>query len=382
MIEREDMKAEDRDRVKKRNKARNKKLGITLVVEILVFVVLIVLYGIYSINDEADAIVIDDIQEEDIVMNDIKSENIDKYTTIALFGGDSRTSGTFGKGTHSDSIMIASINDKTKEVKIVSVYRDTYWDIYSKEDGEMGYNKANAAYFLGGPECAMSTLNANMDLKIKDYVIVDWKAITNAIDALGGVDVNIESNEIEILNKALDEQIKTNGIKSKGVYNTGMQHLNGAQATAYCRIRSTGQGDITRTERQREVMASMIAEAKQADLATLNEVVDEVFPQIGTSITKTDAIALVAALFKYELGETSGFPYQYVATSNDKGSVLVPADLENNVILLHKFLFDEEDYVPSDKVQAISDKISSGSGVGNNVTGTELDGLVNTQLEQ
>ncbi len=363
---------------KAKNKARNIKLLKLLLGEVLVLLLLIIGYGVFYINSKANKIVVDDIPKEDIEVNDIQSENIDKYKTIAIFGGDARTVGTYGKGTHSDVIIIASINNETKEVELVSVYRDTYLEI-AKPEPE--YLKANAAFFLGGGPVAINTLNRNLDLSIDDYIIVDWKAVTNGINLLGGVDVHIESNELEILNLALLEQQEVTGIKSAGVYDTGMVHLNGSQATAYARIRSTGMGDITRTERQREVIASMVAQAKSSDLKTLNKVMDEMFLQIGTSITKADMFSLASAIFSYKLGDTCGFPYAYVP-SDIKGSVLVPADLESNVVLLHEFLFEDENYVPSATVKRISAEISSQTGVGNNVTGEELNNIVNTQIEK
>ncbi len=363
---------------KAKNNARNIKLLKILLGEVLVLLLLIVGYGAFYMNSKANKLVVEDIPMEDIEVNDIQSENIDKYKTIAIFGGDARTVGTFGKGTHSDVIIIASINNETKEVELVSVYRDTYLEI-AKSEPE--YLKANAAFFLGGGPVAINTLNRNLDLSIDDYVVVDWNAVTRGINLLGGVDVHVESNELEVLNSSLIEQQQVTGIQSAGVYETGMVHLNGSQATAYARIRNTGMGDITRTERQREVIASMVSQAKKSDLKTINKLIDEVFPEIGTSITKADMLSLVSAVFSYQLGDTCGFPYTYVP-SDIKGSVLVPADLESNVILLHEFLFEEENYVPSETVKRISAEITNKTGVGNKVTGEELDNIVNTQIEK
>lgn len=374
------MESQQRTSKKAKNKARNKKLIKILLVELLVFVLLIVGYGVYYVNSKADLMVIDYIADEDIEINDIQSGNIDKYTTYALFGGDAREVGTFGKGTHSDCIIVASINNETNEVKLVSVYRDTYLEIANKDSDCL---KANSAYFLGGGEMAINTLNRNLDLDIKDYVMVDWRALINAIDALGGVDVHVESNELSVLNSSIEEQNDVTGITSNGVYDTGMLHLNGSQATAYSRIRSTGQGDITRTERQREVIASMITQAKKSDLKTLNKLIDKIFPQVGTSINKKDMITLAAALFDYQLGDTSGFPYTYVPMSiGSKGDLLVPASLESNVSILHKFLFEEESYTPSSTVKRISDKMINASGVHDTTTGDELDNITNTQIDK
>lgn len=341
---------------------RNRKLKQILAIEIIIFLVLLVSYFIYTIKNKYNLMNINDLQEDEIQVNSgLLDAEVNEYTNIALFGGDSRDTGTLGRGTHSDCIMIASINNKTKEVKIVSIYRDTFLEI-AKEDPSC--QKVTHAHFIGGPEMAIDTLNRNLDLKITEYATVDFTAMTKAIDLLGGVNVHVEENELEILNMALDEQIEANGIYAPHVTQTGDLLLSGAQATAYARIRSTGLGDITRTERQREVVSSMIAQAKQSDMATINQIIDDVFPYVSTSLTEADTMALAASLFSYELGETTGFPFTYEnKTIGSKGAVLVPADLENNVIVLHKFLFGTEEYTPSETVQRISNDIKMETGV-------------------
>jgi anionic cell wall polymer biosynthesis LytR-Cps2A-Psr (LCP) family protein len=131
------------------------------------------------------------------VNEDLNSQTVEKmtgYTNIALFGLDNRSVGNYAWG-NSDTIMIASINNDTKEVKLVSVYRDTYLSI-----GEGKFNKANSAYNLGGVERAVKMLNANLDLSITDYVCVDWAALIEAIDALGGIELQVTKQEVYYIN--------------------------------------------------------------------------------------------------------------------------------------------------------------------------------------
>lgn len=348
------------DKNKKRLSA-NAKWGIAFLIEIIVLVLMTVLYVTVYFNKKYEKIQFHEIKEEDAGINEGSNEAQKGYTTIALFGIDARSNTSMEEGNRSDSIMIASINNDTKEVRIVSVYRDTLLEI---EDGSGLTTKVNAAYAYGGPELAIQTLNANLDLQITDFVTVNFLALTKAIDDLGGIEINITDGELAVINSGITEQINITGIYSDGVFTTGSQLLNGTQATAYARIRSTDQGDITRTERQREVLSKMIAKAKKSDLSTINDIIDDVFPNVCTSITKDDMISLAKGLIDYELGDTVGFPMAWSAVSHPtKGSILVPANLEANVSALHEFLFDTIDYVPTSEVQRISQVIESETGV-------------------
>lgn len=355
---------------KKSNNKNNKKSGksilkwvVALFAEIIILGLLIVAYSLYYVDSKIEKINKVEIDEEDLAINEeLDVTNQENYKTIALFGVDSRDVTNLGQGTRSDAIMIASINNETKEVKIVSIYRDTLLEI----ENDSGITaKVNAAYSYGGPQLAIKTLNANLDLQITDFVTVNFLGLTKAIDDLGGITVHVEENELPILNLAITEQIAVTGIYSDGVFTTGDLLLNGTQATAYARIRSTDQGDITRTERQRDVLSKAFAKAKASDLATIDSVIDDVFPQIATSLTEEEIKALAKAVFEYQMGGTVGFPFAYTPTTHEtKGSIIVPADLASNVSALHEFLFGEVGYVPTSKVQGISSSIQNETGIG------------------
>lgn len=304
---------------------------------------------------------VNDLTEDELGLNTGVNPDMDEYTNIALFGIDARDN-SLGKGNRSDAILIASINNDTKEIRLLSVYRDTLLEI-TKEDGTTVTTKVNAAYAYGGPELAVQTLNKNLDLNISEYVTVNWEGMTRAIDALGGVVVHVEENELDPLNGVLAEQIASNGISSNGVYETGYVTLNGAQATAYSRIRSTDQGDITRTERQREVIQAMLVQAKSSDLATLNSIIDDIFPYIGTSITESEITGYVSSVMSYELKGSVGFPFKYGFYTTDlKGSCIAPIDLNENVKAMQTYLFGTEDYSPTSQVQTISANITTETG--------------------
>lgn len=298
-----------------------------------------------------------EIKAEDIIINDeVKmNDNIDLgkgYTNVALFGVDSRD-GSLGEGNRTDCIIVASLNNETKEIKMVSVYRDTLLDL-----SEGTYQKCNAAYSYGGPVLAINMLNMNLDLNIQDYVTVDFGAIADAIDLLGGVEIEVTEEELPYINQYIPETANSAGKPANLLQSAGLQLLDGTQATTYARIRSTAGGDFTRTERQRLVIEKMFEKAKAADFATLNKIIDEVFPQVSTSFSLTEILKYAAAYSEYTLAGNMGFPADnYTDTVSGLGSIVIPDDLVSNVTQLHEFLFGTAGYTPSSTVQTVNSNI-------------------------
>ena len=299
-----------------------------------------------------------DIKAEDIVINEEVKMNKevdlgDGYTNVALFGVDSRD-GNLGEGNRTDCIIVASLNNETKEIKLVSVYRDTLLDL-----SEGTYQKCNSAYSYGGPVLAINMLNMNLDLDIQDYVTVDFGAIADAIDLLGGVEIDVTEEELPYLNQYLTETANSAGKQSYFIGTAGLQTLDGVQATTYARIRSTAGGDFTRTERQRLVIEKMFEKAKSADLGTLNAIIDKVFPQVSTSFTLQEILTYATAYSEYKLVGNMGFPQDnYTDLLSGLGSVVVPDDLVSNVTKLHEFLFGTTGYTPSSTVQTVNSNIA------------------------
>ncbi len=286
------------------------------------------------------------------------------YTNIALFGLDARdqSAESLENGTRSDSIIIVSINNSTGDIKMVSVYRDTLLPI-SGMDGET--TKVNAAYAYGGPQMAVDTLNECLDLNITEFVSINWTGLTKAIDAMGGIDIEIKENEIDKLNEYIAHVIDTTGIYSDGVFEPGKQPLNGVQATAYARITSTDQGDITRTERQRTIINAMVKKLKNSSWSTVDKSIDAALPCIYTSMDEDDIYSLAKKVLKYDMAGNEGFPFRYEFYSSDsKGSCIAAADLNENVSALHEFLFGKKGYVPSSTVQSISSSLTDETGTG------------------
>lgn len=303
----------------------------------------------------------EDFQISEIKTNDIAmdaEENMKGYWTIAIFGVDARDN-AIEKSTNSDVIIICNVNRDTGEIKLVSVYRDSYLNI--NDSGS--YTKINQAYFVGGPKQAVEALNRNLDLQIQDYMTFNWKAVANAIDVLGGVDIELSKAEFFYINSFITETVKATGIGSHQLKQAGMNHLDGVQAVAYGRLRLMDT-DYARTERQRKIIAQAFEKSKKADFQTLYTLIGTVFPQVSTSIGVNDLVSNAKNISKFHLGETTGFPQaRGDANMGKKGAVVVPATLESNVIELHKFLFGDEDYTPSETVKKISAKISSDTGI-------------------
>ena len=351
-------KAAAKKRAEARTKSKKKGGKIVLfVVEIFVLLLMVVvLYGVLKTEKVGKV----EIKEEDIVINEevkVKEETTMKgYRNVALFGVDS-TSGELTKNTRSDSIMIASINMDTGECKIVSVYRDTYLNL-----GNDTYNKCNSAYAKGGPEQAINMLNMNLDMNITDFVTVGFAGLSDTIDALGGVMIDVDEAEIEHLNNyqlCMAEDLKRSYTP---VTSTGYQLLDGLQATAYCRIRYTAGDDFKRAERQREVLMAIADKAKTASPTALNEIANNVFNEIYTSLDLSEILELLGDVTKYEIVGQAGFPednMRATGTIGSKGSCVVPISLADNVTWLHQFLFNDNEYTASSAVQEYSDKVKS-----------------------
>lgn len=272
------------------------------------------------------------------------------YRNIALFGVDSRDD-SYGKGTRSDCIIIIALNQETNDVKLVSVYRDTYVEIEG-----YGLDKITHAYSYGGVELAINTLNKNMDLNISEYVVVNFEVVIDTINALGGIEMDITAEEINYLNGYLYEIDAVQGLKTERVKEAGKQNLNGAQALAYSRIRYTKGGDYKRTERMRDVITAALEKVKTLSIGKINNIVNIILPKVYTNIEPTEIVTLLPQVFKYNIGLSTGWPYEV------KGVTLkqwygVPITLESNVIKLHQEIFEEIDYVPSQTVQDINTKI-------------------------
>ena len=348
----------ERVRMSKKKRRKKKRLRwIKFLFEILVLTVLaLVLFLAYKYTQITKTT----IQEDQLVVNtDIPEDEWNRmknYTTLALFGVDSRI-GALESGANSDTIMVCSINNETKEVHLASVYRDTYLDTTDDE-----YRKCTEVYSIGGAQQSISMLNKNLDLNITDYVTVNFQALVELVDMFGGVDITLSEGEVVWLNGYLVEEREVLGQECEDVPGPGLQHLNGMQALAYSRIRYIGL-DYERTERQRTVLEQVMKKAQDCDLIQLNEMIDTILPMVSTSLSITDMAKLVTGIGKYTMDETVGFPFDKKTMDINNSDCVVAVDLAENVRQLHSYLYGSKDYMPSEAVQEISSEIRSVTGI-------------------
>jgi len=345
------IKAAKAEKNAKKKRARRRKRVVVLLVELFVFIGLL---GIGYVMNKYDKFQLNIFEKDDIK----KNEGVEKegYTSIAIFGGDSRE-GELEEGTHADTIMVVSIDNQSKEVKIVSVYRDL---MTMQADGKIG--KANSAYFTGGPKAAINMLNQNFDLDIEDYVTLDFSAMAEVVDLVGGIEIDVSAEEAAEMNNYINETAEVVG-KKASIMEPGVQILDGVQAVTYSRIRKNVGGDYGRTERQRYVIRQMAAKVKTVNLSTINEIIDAVFPRISTSFTLAEMIELAAGVMQYQLGETKGFAFEYTdGTVEGIGSVVIPLGVNKNLEELHAFLYPKETYHPTEKAKEIAVEIEKMSG--------------------
>ena len=349
---------------KRKKKKKGKKKVLLLVFELLLLLILLAVAWLY--NTTFNRIEYEQMDDTEAGINsDIDSEKLEMlkegYTTIALFGLDNRSSNNYKSG-NSDTIMIANIDNKTKQVKLVSVYRDTYLNI---GDGKL--SKANAAYARGGATQAVQMLNSNLDLAITDYVCVDWAALVQAIDALGGIDIEITQAEMNSINKYLHDVDKVTGLTTSMVTQYGNVHLDGSQATTYARIRKLAGDDYKRASRQRIVIQAMLTKAKTSDISTLTKICKVVFDDIKTTLTMSEILYLMKDIASYDIVSTTGFPFDLTnARLKGTGDTVVPASLASNVAELHSYMFEDQAYTVSNTVQSISDTIAANTGITEN----------------
>lgn len=323
---------------------RYKRRKWLLIIEILLILVAIYL-GIVSIA--YSKLNKSDWSDDDIYTNEYTDSNIDKYTNIALFGVDSREN-DLTKNTRSDSIIIASINKLTHKLKLVSVYRDTLCYI-----PDHGYTKINHSYAYGGPKLAIETLNRNFDLNITDYITVNFSALTDVVDALGGISIDITEDELKEVNRYAKDVARINNKEWTPIESAGSNVLTGVQATGYSRVRYTSGGDFTRAQRQRTVINAIIDKAKKSSPAALMDVVNNVLPEVSTSLGPVEFAGLVSFLPFYNTDEQAGFPFDKKTGTVNKASVVIATTMESNVKELHSYLFGTEDYSLSETAKKI-----------------------------
>ena len=389
------------ERLKKKKRKKKRRIAL-LTIEASVLLIAIICVSIFLMPNSKSFIVktftkcpagqsllkalYKDDYDSNVLDKNTNKDNIDKvdlgegYTNIALFGIDPRY-GEFEDSTHTDTIMIVSINNKTHDVNLVSVYRDSLLRM-TTSDGEIDYEKANSAFFRNGVEGALSMLNNNFDLDITEYALVNFSGLAKIIDALGGIDITITDDEAFYINGYLTETREITGMDAPDIESSGLVHLSGLQATAYCRIRyvtftdeegNTFNDDYGRTARQRLVMNKLLQSAQSAGVSQLLSVADTLIKEnnvdgekiLSTNISWNRIVDLLTVAVDCNLKSTIGFPYDVYTPELGYAyfGYVIPMGLEQNVIRLHEFLFPDKTYTASSLITRINDYIIDETGV-------------------
>ena len=315
-----------------------KKWAKILLIILLIIIIMIIAVCWYGKN-KLNKINYMDISKEDIEINEKVEEKLTGYRNIAIFGIDTRDN-TY-EDSRSDCIVIASINHDKKEIKLVSVYRDTYLKITGRS-----LDKVNHAYWYGGPALSLSTLNTNLDLNITEFVTVNFEATKDITDAIGGVEITVTDAEAK----------RIPGLEKGGTY-----LLSGEQALAYGRIRKID-NDYVRTERMRTVISTAFEKVKTKNITELNKLVDMLLPEVYTNIEEKEIISLIPKMYAYKITESIGWPYETKGITLNGVWYGPPVNLEKNVSELHETLFGEENYEPTSTVKEISNSIIEKTG--------------------
>ena len=350
---------------KKTKKSWKKKIIYIVLPPIILLIVIVLVLSIF-VGGKFSKLNFIMINKDKIGISEQVKVDLSNYRNIVLLGVDEQDE--YDNGNRSDCIIIASINKTTNEINLISVYRDTYVEV--EENGKVVLDKINHAYAYGGAQNLLLSLNKALDLNISEYVAADFYAVAEVVDALGGIELDITSDELKFYNGYIKDVCKVTGKKYTPISYAGLQTVNGVQAVAYCRIRYTEGSDYKRTERMRTVISKVFDKGKTKNVAELNSLLDKVLPMISTNISGADILSMIPQAMSYTVKENYGWPYK---TKGYKVSIYygVPCTLESNVIRLHKELFGQENYQVSDTVKQMSEKIVKETGYTEDIEGAD-----------
>lgn len=375
---------------RKYKKMRRRK--IIFGIEITVLLILSGILFVYAwINRSMDKMNHDTLDSSQIQINSEVKANTDLSQmsgtqVIALVGVDARgvEGSELAESMNSDTIILCCIDHDKQEIRMVSIMRDTWMNMAKYTDEYYEFDKANSAYNRGGPESMLSMLNTNLDFALTDYVTVNFKALADAIDVLGGLDIEMTNAECVHANNYNREVSEAQGVEYEAIpYDEDLgddysevRHVSGALATSYARIRYGGGDDAKRTSRQRIVINLMVQKLKQ-NPTKIPEILDKVMGNVSTSLTKNEILELGMHAVTYTMGTSYAYPFQLCYGENVVNAlgedVVIPVTLESNVRELHEYLYPGLSYEPSAAVTEYSDYIARKSGYDEDMIGYVLN---------
>lgn len=362
-IREEEAKAQGKSKKKKRRDrddgGRKKKSGLRKVLLVLlILIIAIAAAGFLFMNSMLTKVGDLDIDKSALGIDAAVAADLEEYRNIALLGVDAREMDDYDN-CRADAIIIMSLDKENGEIRQISVYRDTYMYI----DEQYGYNKITNVHSNAGTEATIRTLNKNMDLNIEEVVVVNWKAVADTVDALGGVEIEVLESEVSELNKITLHTAGVIGGSTDTIDGPGLQTLNGNQAVAYARIRKdSAQGDYRRNERMKIMLSATIDKAKHTNPMVINQISEDILPQIKTNLSNADMMQLMVSVLTKDMTGSTGWPFEVTGWSSNAWYG-VPDTLESNVVQLHEQYFGQPGYDASETVKEISRNISYKTGI-------------------
>lgn len=338
-----------------------KKKGCLRKVLLLVVILALIVGGVFLfMNKKLSKMTRIKTSAEDFNISPMAEERLKDYRNIAVLGIDARK-GEGYEGSRSDAIVIVSINKNNNEIKLISVMRDSY--LYMRDqNGDMVLDKITHAHAFGGPINTCASLNRCLDLNIKEFAVVNWNAVADTVDSMGGLEIDVQANELRDLNKWGPETATNTDRQWKAVGYPGKQALDGAQVATYCRIRKTSGGDTGRNERYKKVMAALFKKGKSSP-TKVNAAMDKVFPQIVTNMSSMQVMNMIPVVIEMDMKEGKGWPFDYYGGIIGGKWLAVPRTLESNNGELYKQAFDIDDYEMSDPAREVNDMIINNTGI-------------------
>lgn len=335
---------------------KKKKIFVPIII-VLVVIAVVGIGGYLAINSKLSKIKItkipqnpSDLSIDTKKFNDNTKDISKNYTNILLMGADSRNPET-DPGLV-DSIMILTLDKAHNKIKMTSLMRDMLIDNIQGEGATAGttQDRINVIYKQGGGkngggQYSIKAINSNFDMDIKDYIKVDFTHFDKIVDAVGGIDMDVSADEVEVANGYIREVAKLEGITPPLLTQSGMQHLNGIQALGYSRIRYVGRTDFQRTERQRAVLTQVFKKLSSLNITDATTALDTIFPDVETSLSKADILSEITYIVTNRVRTIDQFRlpedkpgYNYTKMIND--TYFLGWDKALNVADLHQFIFE------------------------------------------
>lgn len=344
---------------------KKKRIWLRILIVVLILVLIlgiaggIIVYKAYNwVGEKLDLMNHVKLDKKELCIDPQVEKDLKKYRNILIMGIDKRK-GEDIEICRSDAMIVLSINKKSGKVKMVSVVRDSFLQI--EEDGELVIDKLTHAHAYGGPINTIRAINRNLDLNIKEFIRIDWQTVADTVDNLGGLTLNIHKGEIKEMNKYIKDTNESLDGSKKKIRKPGRQKLNGVQVVTYCRIRKND-GDEERASRYRTAMVAAMKKARKAGLKKIDKTAKVVLPQITTNISSSSMRKLLIDHYDIKISDSKGWPYTWDGAQIEGVWYDVPITLNTNDVDLHKDIFRQKKYKPSQTVKEINDLIVYQSG--------------------